>query len=87
MQRAEAVGQLDGDVVLAAPAEQQVEASVGGAHVSHPFAMAARRDEVLAALEVEEIDGHASGLPAAPPPHLEDPAAHDAQPRAGQPAH
>ena len=56
------VGQLVGDVVGAAPAEQQVEPAVVGAHVAHPLAVAPRRDEVLDAVEGEQVHRHPARL-------------------------
>src|SRR6185369_7241023 len=60
------VGQFDGPVVRPPAPEQQVQLAAGGPRVAHPLPVAARRDEVLPAVERQQVDRGAPGLAADP---------------------
>src|SRR5262249_56269357 len=61
------VGQLDGGERLASPAESQL-ATASDADVSHPLGLAARRDQITHAADLQEVhrdDAPLARLPAA----------------------
>lgn len=67
-----------GQVGLSAAAEDQRESAVVGPDVADPLAVAAGRDQVLMAVDGEQIDRRAPRLAALTAPRLQHPGAEHA---------
>jgi hypothetical protein len=73
-----------GDPLLAALADDGGQAAAGGPDVADPLPLAAGRDQVVPAVELQQVGGHAAGLARLAAPDLEHPAAPDADAAAGE---